>query len=98
MKIGGVLLALAMALVPCSACGGRVSSEDGDAGARPDGSATAPPDGHAPQIPALCPADPPQPGDPCLSPGQGCIYVAGSSCEAFVCSASGRWASSQLGC
>ena len=103
MRKGWVSLALGVALVLCVACGGRVGGDGGDGGAvQQDGSAMSTPDG-APSPPGqtifgVCPAEPPQPGDPCVSPGQGCAYVAGPSCQALVCSDSGRWASSQLGC
>jgi hypothetical protein len=45
-----------------------------------------------------CPADRPNAGDPCVQVDQGCAYVMGSSCAAFVCDGSGHWQSSSVGC
>jgi hypothetical protein len=98
MRIGWVSVALTL----CVACGGRVSGDGGDAGAaQQDGSAMETPDGGqgpGQTIFGVCPAEPPQPDDPCVSPGQGCVYVNGPSCQTLICSDAGRWASSQLGC
>jgi len=49
----------------------------------------------------VCPADPPTVGTSCSPAGssQGCAYVGpGTSCQAFVCDASGEWKVAPQGC
>jgi len=68
--------------------GGAGSSSGGPAGSS-SGTVTVP----------LCPSEPPTVGTPCTGPGEeGCVYVGGNGCHAFVCDPSSIWRVSSRGC
>jgi hypothetical protein len=46
----------------------------------------------------VCPPDAPAVGMVCHMPGQGCAYVYGRTCIAFLCNPGGTWAVAQGGC
>ncbi len=87
-----------------AACGGRVSGDPPDSGA---GSTlamrgmpgTSAGDSGSNAVPfGTCPAEAPSAGDSCVTPDQGCVYLAAGTCQAFVCEDSGQWKSSSTGC
>jgi hypothetical protein len=96
------------------ACGGRVNPEgdagsssgvsSGSSGSSPSsgssGSAGEAGSGSSSGVTVpLCPLAPPTVGTACPGPGtQGCVYLEGSGCHAFICDDSGTWQTTTTGC
>jgi hypothetical protein len=96
--------ALGLDLGP-TACGGRILVVAVDGGANDDASASGPggDDASSGQDFGVCPAVPPTVGTSCTPPGNGCAYfdqngATTTSCQAFLCDASGHWQASTAGC
>jgi hypothetical protein len=93
-----ILVALVAAL-GSAGCGGRVTgdpaADSGTSDGSPSGSSSGSSGG---QVFGVCPSEAPSPGDACVTPNQGCIYLSNGRCAAFVCDASSHWVSSSQGC
>ena len=74
--------------------GGAPASSADEAGAGDDGG------GRVPIVIEACPSDPPPVGAACSTPNHGCAYTdfGGVACQAYLCDASGHWASTTGGC
>jgi hypothetical protein len=99
-----ILVAL-VAFFGSAGCGGKVSGDpasdsgtsDGSHSGSSSGGSSGSSNGGGPGF-GVCPSDAPSPGDVCVTPNQGCIYLSNSGCAAFVCDATSHWVTSSQGC